>query len=288
MTRTTIITLAALAACSNEAPLQGHTCPCADGYTCCSTNVCVPEGEACSVVDLPTIDRQDLPCTGDEDTNGDGTIDLHWVFQYDADGNDIHDDGTNPDGTLAMTNDYSYDAAHQLLLWVWTPTGMRGDRYSYTYDELERTSTLINEWSDGTSYRESWVYQGMTAIGDFDKDGDGVYEERRTIQQDASGHPISGTTVSLADGTLRETITYTYNDAGKLVRRDRVAPDGTLRSQLLISYDDQGHRLKYTETWNGMLVVEVDDTFDAEGRTATETQLFPPNPPDKLTNNYCH
>jgi hypothetical protein len=287
MTRS-ILMLAALAACSNEAPLSGHACPCADGYMCCSTDVCVPEGQACTVVDPTTVDRHDLPCTQDDDLGSDGTIDTHWDLTYDNDGNDIHDLGYAPDGSVMQELTSTYDGAHQLLLMIYKQTGAEDQRYSMSYDELERKVIDEEYLGGGDHYREVWTYVDTTATEDVDTDGDDVVDQRTTYVQNAAGKPVSGTIVTIADGSPAGSLAYTYDDAGRLARKDKLAADGSLYDRTDRTYDDAGRILHRTITRLGRLYFEELVTYDGDGRMATYSLQQPPRAPDVSTFGYCH
>src|SRR5215468_9118351 len=89
--------LLAVVACAEPVPTTGLPCPCSDGYVCCGDNVCVPEGDACSMRDLmpgesPT--SRDQPCTATEDTNGDNVVDMNWTYLYDGAGRQVRGEGT--------------------------------------------------------------------------------------------------------------------------------------------------------------------------------------------------
>jgi serralysin len=291
MTKLTILA-AALAACSNEAPLSGHACPCGDGYVCCTTNVCVPEGEACSVVDPGTVDRGNLPCGGDEDKLADGTVDTRWTYTYDANGLDIHDEGDDGlDGTIDETYDQTYDEAGQLLLVVWKQPAMVDDwRLSMTYDALERKSSEVDEFGDGSPpYRETWTYDGATAIRDIDWESDGVIDERTTFVEDASGKPITGTVVQLPDNTPAGSYVYTYDAAGHQTRRDRLDANGALVERFDRSYnsDENLTHQVLTRYPTGTVIVEDTLTYDDRGRQLTSLGQFPPEAPTLLTLRYC-
>src|SRR5580658_6351288 len=54
----------AMAACETPVAEQGHPCPCAPQWTCCSANLCVPDGTSC-----PAADSGASPVASDLDAN---------------------------------------------------------------------------------------------------------------------------------------------------------------------------------------------------------------------------
>jgi hypothetical protein len=52
-----IVLALAVGGCANHVPIEGMSCPCLDGYTCCdATNQCLPNGQICQVHDGGTTD----------------------------------------------------------------------------------------------------------------------------------------------------------------------------------------------------------------------------------------
>src|SRR5579862_8001404 len=55
------------------------------------------------------------PCGADIDQDGDGTIDAHWRYAYDALGRPMHDEGTDAAGNPSGSEDYTWDNSGHLV-----------------------------------------------------------------------------------------------------------------------------------------------------------------------------
>src|SRR5262249_20131824 len=98
-------TIVALVGCVDQAPLQGHGCPCVSGWKCCANNSCVPENAACGVSPDQESHRavtgSRTLCGYDEDWNEDGAIDATHDVRVDSSGMWQHDEGRRTsDGQL--------------------------------------------------------------------------------------------------------------------------------------------------------------------------------------------
>jgi len=287
----TVALVTAVAGCADQATIEGRTCPCSDGYTCCATNTCVPEGTACSVVEPATLDRSARPCSSDDDLGNDGSIDVHWTWGYDSEGNDVHDEGDHGlDGSIDDILTETYDASHQLTLFSEVLYGTEIYRETRTYDELERLSEDVFDNGDGTMMTQRWSYDGMTAVSDTDYETDGVVDVHEVFAQNAAGKPLTST-ISNADGSLAQTRTWMYSVTGNLLQSIRYSPDGSVYRTATYEYDNAGRLLHRAMTDSaGTIQTDIRDTYDDDGRFDTQTITGPGIDPDyKTTMHYsCH
>jgi len=287
----TAVLFTAVAGCADQATIEGRTCPCSDGYTCCATNTCVPEGTACSVVEPVTLDRSARPCSSDDDLGNDGSIDVHWTWGYDSEGNDVHDEGDHGlDGSIDDIFTQRFDASHQFTLVSEVLEGTEIYHEERTFDELERLSQDLFDNGDGTMMTQVWSYDGMTAVCDTDYETDGVVDSREVFSQNAAGKPVSST-LSNGDGTLAQTRTWMYSVTGNLLQSIRFSPDGSVFRTTTYEYDNAGRMLhRTTSDATGTPQIDVANTFDDDGRFDTQTITGTGIDPDyKTTMHYsCH
>lgn len=290
MTRTAVI-LSVIAAsvaggCADQATIEGRSCPCSDGYTCCATNICVPEGTACSVVEPTTLDRTSLPCSYDVDNDLDGSIDVHFVSYYDGNGNDVRDDGDiGLDGTINDVITESYDASHQVTQIHEELDGTVYADVVITYDELERQILQVSDNGDGTSATLTFAYDGMTATEDIDYSTDGSVDYHEVVTQNAAGKPTSSTGTVNGSSFTRM---WLYSASGGLLQRTRYAGDGSVARTDTYTRDAQGRLLDWVYAdAGGVTRVEVANTYADDDRFDTQTITGADyNPPQKYTFHY--
>lgn len=169
-----------------------------------------------------------LPCTGTTDSNGDGVVDLNWSYSYDDLGRSIKDVGEYVGGGQDAIATYAWDNLDHLTGWETTNTpGEQRMDYTATYDTIGNNVgySLVDIYTpqDYSQYR-------VTSSG-FDD----------------LGHPQRS--LILVPGVPDATMTYTYDDLGRLVERDQTASDGTVESRASVSYDDDA-RTTTTTTMN--------------------------------------
>lgn len=267
-----------LAAGCNEVPFEGLPCPCANGYVCCSDNVCVAEGNACSAQTQQPDQVSDHPCAAVEDRNSDGVVDFNWTYLFDGAARTLHGDGVSLDGRTEDIDTYSYNAANKLLNYQRTENGLAQATYHWDYDALGRVRELDESWP-GFQTSNTWSYSGLTARVVSREPG--VAEVVATLQEDAFGHPQGGP-ITLTDGTTIGAYTFIYNADGKLMHEEADFDSGQ-RVTFDWTYDADGHTTVYRASDR----IDMRITYDGSGRKATLIAQVPSHPADAFTFHYC-
>ncbi len=283
------VAILVLTGCTDQASVEGRSCPCAAGYLCCSTNVCVADGEACPIPQTqdphdPRVNQDDPllahPCMADEN---DGTIDTRWVYEYDSLGNEVHATGDHGnDGTINEVIDRTFTDASQLVTEQRSTDGARDYLASWTYDDLGRTATETIESPDGTD-ATTWTYAGTTATSE--QRHHDMLVAREVFEQTA-GQPVMATATN-ADGSPSFTETWSYSDAGDVMTHDARFPSGVVY-HYTYSRDAAGHLLSLDVVdQKSSFLFGWKNTFDDAGRLATETLTTLDLAPDRTTFQYC-
>jgi hypothetical protein len=212
MTRTVLCTLAAIAVgCTNNP--KDELLP----------------GE--QTTEIPASRFGITPCGADTDYEGDGTIDVHWEYQLDERGRDVHDVGHVLAGGPDMTMDSTYDNLDHLTLFVEHDTPDSTFTYEAIYDTLGNNTEV--RYSD--VYGTDPPYTDSTVYSDFDD----------------FGHPAQSVSTSddgLGGGSTSRT-TYAYDDAGRLIQsRGDGGNDGSFESETTVVYDEAAHTVTSTTT----------------------------------------
>jgi hypothetical protein len=283
----------ALGGCVEETPLANAGCPCSEGFTCCAdANVCVATGAICplddwQVDDLPQLIRSwyglgSGVCAGSVDTGNDGTIDSTWTvapslvglqISYDADADGQLDTierlDVFGDGRVARWGPLGSSVAH-----VWH-YGMDG-----RLDEvrIEDPDGMLDSSASFDPREQKWSYfQDGHAEVAIDFDADGVFERRRVLFPDATGHVIVEEVFSdggTGTGHLRpapdEVVTRTFGPHGPILRQRSRGPEWAWTTY---EYDENGRSIReQTFRGSGQLDSEVVKTRDELGRI-TRRQL---------------
>jgi YD repeat-containing protein len=172
---------------------------------------------------------------------GDGVIDYHTVYAYDAQGRYLHDVTTTPDGMIVVNDDFTWDNAGHLIASVNVSDGTKNDE-QFTYDALGRR----------LEYRyvffESDVAVGRQVI---------AYSEF-----DELGHPALGTEVidDLTKGTSRtQARSYGYDEFGRRISIEVHDASGKLTQSFKYIFDDDARTV--TTMIGDQVIV---DSYDAD------------------------
>jgi hypothetical protein len=195
------------------------------------------------------------PCGADTDTDGDGAVDVHWVYLYDANGPSRQDVGRQLDGQLYQQIDYAWDNAGHLLDYLTTVgAGLKIDRRS-TYDTPgRRLSNTASYFSGSTlTMRNTITFSGFDELGHPAR-GDEVDDDllhgtsttrSRSFRYDTLGRRIN-LDVSNADGSVYQGWTHVYDDTARTVTttlRVPSLPTGSYQEVTVDSYDASNHYL---------------------------------------------
>lgn len=147
--------------------------------------------------------------------NAEGECTFHTEYTYDKQGNCLGSKNYRQDGTLSSEYVYSYDENGYLIEEHYTFDG-EVTAYRYEYNE---SYTQMTEYRVGES-------------GEYISSVETYGEEGNILTRDGYR----------ADGSQSAMITYTYDDAGRLVREDHPSFFETQASyEVLYTYDENGN-----------------------------------------------
>ena len=178
--------------------------------------------------------------------------------------------GYDGEGNLVFWHEYTYNIkGQQASVAKYNADGVQEQYLELAYDEEGRTLTSYGyvsstgeiekidyEYGDH-SEREIW-YEGLSDTVSW-------YEEAELNDQ---GHTIKEMVYS-AEGELRSTEVYTYDEEGRRAKREIFDENGELSSYWLYSYDQDGKALKdqhYHYRADGELLSYDEYLYDTEGK----------------------
>jgi hypothetical protein len=205
------------------------------------------------------------------DTNADGTAEDVTRYGYDADGNllEVRDDGC--------------DTPSWGCRWI-----------IYTYDEQGRTLSVDDhsQYSGRVATCDRYVYdeRGNVARIESGPPGcEGPIEQIRSFEYDEDGRKVEA---SYGDPP-RTLYHYSYDEAGRLAKEEVDSfADGSVDETVEYTYDDHGNLLKEAHEFaEGSLVSDYYAvwTYDDAGNQLTEKYVYPSStPPDALCRTWTY
>jgi hypothetical protein len=270
-----LVSLAWLAGCAGEVPVDGLPCPCGTGYVCCPDDVCVPDGDACAANTPQPTQMADSPCSAVESANPFSHSEMDWTYLYDGAGNLVRGDATSPDGTSQAHELADYGAANRLTSLSYAVNGSAAVAETLGYDALGRITALDSSVGDVV---DAYTYSGLDATETLAAEGMTVVTSSYVESQD--GLRLSGT-FTTSDGKSG-TWTFGYDAANHPLFEQADDADGTLFERVAWTYDSDEQMLSMAES-TGLL---IQMTYDSQGRQATFTETSG-QAVDVYTNHYC-
>ena len=168
------------------------------------------------------------PCGADADTDGDGMIDVHYTYTYDAQGRSLQDLGRYLTCAVHEQIDYTWDNAGHLIEEVDVHNdaifSFKNDTIS-TFDTLGRRVEYRSDDWDATTALSSVVI----TYTDFDDHGHAVHAAQ-TVQEFTSNISTTGTRSYGYDELGRRITLDVRDDAGGLVQGWQYVYDDTART----------------------------------------------------------
>jgi len=306
-----------LTGCVDQAPLQGHSCPCVSGWKCCANNSCVPENAACGV--SPDQDNHRAVtgtrtlCGYDEDWNEDGVIDATHDVRVDSSGLWQHDEGRRTsDGQLYDVWDFTVDdntGAQHYADAFYGQTGSTADHFDerWTYDAMNRlVSQELSDDGGGDPTlafheRTSWTYgaadTAITTREDQQPDGTWAQSGTCTYALLPDGHIDHYACDDNLDGTTDRTVTYSYTtDAmGNHVKTwEQRDASGTLGWRRILTWSGANNQLLSFEhfrvqqgSMNLSFYLGWYETYDGDGNEISWETVYASGQRDRSTDRYC-
>jgi hypothetical protein len=225
------------------------------------------------------------PCGADEDTDGDGVIDVHRRYSYDAEGRSLKDVGTDLTGALYDQTDYAWDNAGHLTDEDYRAPGLRLDNIS-TFDTLgRRIEFRVNQGADDVVDRITTItYSGFDDLGHA-AHGDQIIQDlvantskmqTRSYRVDELGRRIA-LDVRAATGELLQGFQHVYDDTARTVTTTLTVPHGVQGDPgstgvFVDTYDADSHLIASHEVY-ASLDGATTGTTDTQNQWAGDRQL---------------
>lgn len=306
----------ALTGCVDQAPLQGHSCPCVSGWKCCANNSCVPENAACGVSpdqeNHRAVTASRTLCGYDEDWNEDGVIDATHDVRVDSSGMWQHDEGRRTsDGQLYDVWDFTGDENTNSQRYVdafYGETGTTADRFeeSWGYDSMNRLIT--QEMSDDGAgdptlafrQRTTWTYGAanvaITTTEDQQTDGTWTQTSTCTYTLQADGRIDHYECDDNLDGATDRRVTYSYttdamgNHVKTSEQRDAA---GALKWRRILTWNagNQVLSFEYFRVQQPSTDLSFNfgwyETYDGDGNEIAWETVYADGRRDRSTDRYC-
>ncbi|WP_428739470.1 hypothetical protein [Sulfurimonas sp.] len=187
-----------------------------------------------------------------EDTGGDGSIDVVIIKTFNDDGNLLTQSGytNNLDGVLLFHYSFTYDANENVLSQSYDDTGdgIINRTITYTHDTNGNTLSISYD-SDGDGLANTNQYYTYDIYGNVlsysnDDNGDDTIDEITSYIYDTNGKKIINSLDTNVDGVADSITTYTYDaNDNILTKRYDTDADETIDAIQTYTYDANGNML---------------------------------------------
>lgn len=203
-----------------------------------------------------TYDERNNLLTERIDYGSDGLIDYLLTYSWDANDALLRYERDNlADGTPNYIVDYERtpEGLPTVALEDSNGDGQADKRFSYTYDEVDRTASVtidegIDEVIDAVltyTYTDPVLKIGSAA---YDTDNDGTPDQIDAFEHDENGRELYGAVDTDVDGTWDEERFTTYNAEGQILTYDEggLGTSGPYTLQMTYAYDALGRMVQST------------------------------------------
>lgn len=175
--------------------------------------------------------------------------------------------GYDGQGNLVFWHEYTYNLqGQQASVAKFNAQGVQEQYLELAYDEERRTLVgYTYDLSEGNIDKCVFEYSGNNYRRTYYKDIGDEVESYSEVEVDADGKPLKEIKYD-ADGNVRGTTVYEYNEDGRKIGNKYYSSDNMLIYFDVFTYDEDGKRLQQQHyDSSGVLTGYFEEVYDAEG-----------------------